>query len=236
MGALLICDRLTIKYDNHVAVEDISFSVEKGDYFCILGENGSGKSTLVKGLLGLVTPSAGQIIWEGIEKNQIGYLPQQTNIQRDFPASVWEVVLSGTLNNLESKLFYSKRQKQKAKANLEKLNIEKIKYKSYRELSGGQQQRVLLARALCAGSKILILDEPTAGLDPVAAKSLYKVIKQINMQDGITVIMISHDINSAVKYSTHILHMKTKNIFFGLTEEYKQSPIYKLFTGGEQYA
>lgn len=207
------CKDVSVKYENQVVLEDISFSIEQGDYLCIVGENGSGKSTLVKTILGLENSKLGQIVFgEGLNKNEIGYLPQQTQAQKDFPASVYEVVLSGCLNSKGFSPFYSMKDKKLANEMIKSLGIENIKRKSFRELSGGQQQRVLLARALCATKKIIILDEPITGLDPTVTREMYSLIKEINKK-GITIIMVSHDINFAVNNASKILHLK-KNIKF----------------------
>ena len=225
--AILTCDNVTMSYDGNVVFKDLSFKISAGDYLCIVGENGSGKSTLVKGILGLHTPNYGQFVFEeGLKQKEIGYLPQQTLVQKDFPASVWEVVLSGRLNKKRIAGFYNKEDKEIAQHNLEKLGIPNLKKKCYRELSGGQQQRVLLARALCATGKLILLDEPVAGLDPVAMAHMYSIIKELNRKDNSTVIMVSHDIVSAVADATHILHLCVNgDMFFGTTEEYKHSKL-----------
>jgi len=227
---LISCNNITINYEKKTAVENVSFDVCRGDYLCIVGENGSGKSTLMKGLLGLIKVSDGTIDYKLIKQNEIGYLPQQTVVQKDFPASVYEVVLSGCLNQNGYRPFYSHRQKEKAHKNMELLGITGIAKSSYRDLSGGQQQRVLLARALSATSSLLILDEPVTGLDPVVTAEMYTIIKHLNSH-GITVIMVSHDIPSAVKYGTKILHMGRTLQFFGTVEEYTETDIYRKMIG-----
>ncbi len=219
--ALITCKNLSLAYEGKPIVTDIDFAVNAGDYLCIVGENGSGKSTLMRTLLGLKTPFSGEIIFgEGLCKNNLGYLPQQTQIQRDFPASVKEIVLSGCLSSNGIRPFFSKEQKKRAQDNMEKLGIADIQNRCYRELSGGQQQRVLLARALCAANKLLILDEPAAGLDPVVTADMYSIIEKLNKNDKMTIIMVSHDITQAVKYATHILHISEKPLFFGKTQDY----------------
>ncbi len=228
---LIRCENVCMNYDRTPAVKDVSFSIEKGDYLCIVGENGSGKSTLMKGLLGLMKVTGGEIKYTGINRKQIGYLPQQTDIQRDFPASVYEVVLSGCLNQLGKRPFYSQKEKKKALENMELLKISDISKKSYMDLSGGQQQRVLLARALCAAGGLIILDEPVTGLDPVVTAEMYSVIESINKENDITVVMVSHDIGSAVKYGSKILHMGTEAKFFGTSKEYKKTDIYRKMIG-----
>jgi len=232
--AQVVCENVSLAYDGMKIVSDLNFCVNKGDYLCIVGENGSGKSTLVKTLLGLKTPNDGKITFgDGLSQDEIGYLPQQTSAQKDFPASVYEVVLSGCLNKLGKKPFFSKAEKKTAEKNIERLGISNLKKRCYRELSGGQQQRVLLARALCATEKLLLLDEPTAGLDPKVTMDFYALISELN-KSGITIIMVSHDINAAVEYSSHILHMSHKPLFFGTTEDYVKSPIGRAFTGGDE--
>ena len=229
--SLVTCRNLCLGYDGKTIVNNLNFAVEDGDYLCVVGENGAGKSTLMKTLLTLQKPISGEITTgDGLKRNQIGYLPQQTVIQRDFPASVWEVVLSGCLNRMGIKPFYGKAEKSLAKANIEKMGLSGFEKRSYRELSGGQQQRVLLARALCATQKLLLLDEPVSGLDPKVTAEMYAMIEKLNKEDGITVIMISHDISSAVKYANKILHISA-NVFFGKTQEYLQTELGKRFTG-----
>ena len=206
--AQLTCKNLTLGYDNRAIQEDLNFSIDAGDYLCIVGENGSGKSTLMKTLLHLQAPISGSIeLGDGLKKNEIGYLPQQTLVQRDFPASVREIVLSGCQSRCGWRPFYNKEEKMVAQRAMEKMMIQDLADQCYRELSGGQQQRVLLARALCAAQKILLLDEPVSGLDPRVTAEMYQLIRNLNKKDGITIIMISHDIAAAVKYATHILHI-----------------------------
>ena len=231
--ALLKCTDLTLGYEGNAVVSNLNFEINSGDYLCIVGENGSGKSTLIKTLLNLQSPMSGSIeTGDGLKRNEIGYLPQQTVVQRDFPASVWEIVLSGNLSSIGFKPFYSKEEKQRAKDNINKMRLENLTKRCYRELSGGQQQRVLLARALCATKKLLLLDEPVSGLDPKVTNEMYSLIKELNEQ-GITVIMISHDIAAAVKYATHILHI-SHDVFFGTKEDYLKSDKGKLFVNAKE--
>lgn len=225
------CVNLVVSYEKNVAVDNISFSVEEGDYLCIVGENGAGKTTLMKSLLGLINPDSGSINYNGVKSNEIGYLPQQTQVQKDFPASVGEVILSGCQNTLDFLPFYKKNHHLRAETIMESLGIGDMKKRSYRELSGGQQQRVLLARALCATRKLLLLDEPVAGLDPVAAAGLYSLIDKLNKEQGITIIMISHDIKSAVEYANKILHIQTGKSFFGSRDEYLKSMSFAKISG-----
>lgn len=217
----LICENLTIGYDSKVIVKDLNFCVNQGDYLCIVGENGSGKTTLMRTILRLLKPMEGTIITgDGLLPDEIGYLPQQTEVQKDFPASVYEIVLSGCQSRCGKRPFYNKAEKLLAEQNMKKMGITEIRKQCYRELSGGQQQRVLLARALCATQKMLLLDEPVSGLDPSVTQEMYSLIKDLN-DEGITIIMISHDISSALEYATHILHIG-KSIFFGKKEQYKK--------------
>jgi zinc transport system ATP-binding protein len=211
---LLECKDLCLGYNKNILVKNLNFCVNAGDYLCIVGENGSGKSTLMRTILGLQKAIDGQIIFgDGLQKNQIGYLPQQTQVQRDFPASVLEIVISGCQASAGFRPFYSKAEKQTAFKNMKRLGILPLAKRCYRELSGGQQQRVLLARALCATQKMLLLDEPITGLDPNAAEEMYRLVKDLNQNDRISIIMISHDVNVALKDATHILNIGAKITF-----------------------
>ena len=220
--ALLTIQNLALGYESRTIVENLNFTVNKGDYLCIVGENGSGKTTLMKTLLQLKSPISGDIIvGDGLKKNEIGYLPQQTIVQKDFPASVKEIVISGCQGRCGLRPFYNKQEKQIAKENMERMGIIDLANRCYRDLSGGQQQRVLLARALCATRKILLLDEPVSGLDPKVNMEMYNLIEELN-KEGITIIMISHDMSAALRYASHILHIGDR-IFFGTKEEYVNS-------------
>ncbi len=226
--ALITVSDASFGYDNHVIVKELNFTVNAGDYLCIVGENGSGKTTLMKTLLGLKSPISGQIHFDdGLKANEIGYLPQQTIIQKDFPASVREIVVSGCQGHCGLRPFYNRREKELADQNMERMGITDLKDRPYRELSGGQQQRVLLARALCATQKVLLLDEPVAGLDPNVTAGMYSLIEKLN-KEGITIIMISHDVFAAMNYASHILHIG-KKLFFGSKEEYLKSDTGKEF-------
>lgn len=217
--AQLICQNVSLGYDAKVIVENLNFSVNAGDSLCILGENGSGKSTLMKTILGLQSPLHGKILTgDGLHPNEIGYLPQQTDAQKDFPASVREVVLSGCQGGCGLRPFYNKQEKDLAASLMEKVGITHLAKRCYRELSGGQQQRVLLARALCATRKMLMLDEPVSGLDPKASAEMYELVHTLN-KEGITILMISHDVVTAIPYASHILHLG-EQIFFGTRDEY----------------
>ncbi len=228
--AILTCRDLTLGYEGKKVVEGLTFTVESGEYLCIVGENGSGKSTLMKTILRLKAPLSGQIsTGDGLKQTEIGYLPQQTVVQKDFPASVREIVLSGCLNRCGFRPYYSREEKALAEMNMGKMGIASLAKRCYRELSGGQQQRVLLARALCATRKLLLLDEPVAGLDPKVTAEMYALIEKLNRDEGITVIMISHDIAAATRYASHILHISSKPLFYGTTADYLQTPIGKAF-------
>ena len=231
---LIKVDSLALSYENMTVIKDLSFAVNSGDYLCIVGENGSGKSTLVKSLLSLKKPVGGTISFGGgLRRSEIGYMPQQTGAQQDFPASVWEVVLSGCLNSMGLRPFYTDRERKLAAENMERLGITNLKKRCYRELSGGQQQRVLLARALCAAGELLILDEPVTGLDPAAAQELYRTLEYLNKQEGIAIVAVTHDIRSALRYADHILHAGHGTYFFGTAADYLTSPWGKRFGGDE---
>lgn len=226
----ITCEKLTLGYDGKAVIENLNFSVGKGDYLCIIGENGAGKSTLMKTILSLHKAMSGNISFgDGLKPYEIGYLPQQTVVQKDFPASVWEIVLSGTLSFCKNRPFYSKKEKELALQNMEKLSILDLKDKCYRDLSGGQQQRVLLARALSAATKIILLDEPVTGLDPKVTTEFYQLIKELNEKENITIIMVSHDINAALEYATHILHIGKEQSFMGTKKQYLKSNAYTQF-------
>ena len=226
--ALLEVKDLAVGYDSRSVLNHLNFCVNEGDYLCIIGENGSGKSTLIKTILKLQNPISGEVIYgDGLVANEIGYLPQQTVVQKDFPASIREVVMSGLQGRKGLKAFYTKQDRETAERNMERMGILEIADKCYRDLSGGQQQRVLLARALCATQKMLLLDEPVSGLDPQVTGEMYSLIKKLN-DEGITILMVSHDIQAAIKYASHILHVGD-TVFFGKKEEYLESQQGKLY-------
>lgn len=234
MGKQIECKNCTLGYEGVAVAKGLNFTVSSGDYLCILGENGSGKSTLIKALLGLKPVMSGEIEWIGSKQGEIGYLPQQTVVQRDFPASVREIVLSGCLGKSGFHPFYRREEKELACKTMEQLGIKELEKHCYRELSGGQQQRVLLARALCAAGKILLLDEPVTGLDPKAQNDLYELIARLN-KEGITIIIVSHDIHAAVKYASHVLHIGSrKQLFFGTKEKYMDSKLGQSFILSEE--
>ena len=219
--ALIRLNNATVSYEGDLAAENVSFSVEKGDYLVILGENGSGKSTVMKAMLGLVKLKSGEVIHsDGLKKNGVGYLPQQTRIQRDFSASVEEVVQSGVVNRLGRRLFPGREEKQRAREQMERLEIWEMRKKPYRALSGGQQQRVLLARALCATDSLLLLDEPVTGLDPETTAEMYEIIRNINRQ-GVAIVTVSHDVGQALRDAKHVLVMERTVRFYGETEAYE---------------
>lgn len=224
------CQGLTLGYDSAL-VRDLSFSVHAGDYLCILGENGAGKSTLMKTILGLQSPLAGTVTLSGgVVSREIGYLPQQTQAQRDFPATVWEVALSGCQSRCGLRPFYTRAEKELARQALRRMDMERFSRRCYRELSGGQQQRVLLARALCATRKMLLLDEPVSGLDPAASRELYQVIHQLHTRDGVTILMISHDMDAALHYATHILYLG-QQVFYGTRDAFEASELRQRYLG-----
>lgn len=235
MNPIIKCEHTDFGYENHDAVIDLNLEIYPGDYLCVVGENGSGKSTLIKGMLGLLKPTGGSLsVADELKRGGIGYLPQQTAAQKDFPATVQEVVLSGTLSRRGNRPFYSRAERKLAAHNLERLGIEHLKQKCYRELSGGQQQRVLIARALCATEQLLILDEPITGLDPSAIQDFYHLIKKLNKEDGITIIMVSHDIGNVISQANKILHLHRRVVFCGTAEAYRQSVAGKEFLGGDE--
>ncbi|OUP85678.1 ABC transporter [Lachnoclostridium sp. An169] len=234
--ALIKCENVSIGYEGQTVVRNLNFEIHSGDYLCIVGENGSGKSTLVKSLLGLKSVEKGRILYgDGLRQNEIGYLPQQTDSQKDFPASVYEVVLSGRLNSRGIRPFYTQADKKQAWEKMDMLGIRDLARQCFRDLSGGQKQRVLLARALCATKTLLLLDEPVTGLDPIVTAEFYQLIRKINRESGIAVVMVSHDIESAVQYASHILHLQETALFFGTAKEYEHSRVGRTFLGGEQH-
>lgn len=230
--SLISCENISLAYDKKTVLTDLSFQVNQGDYLCIVGENGSGKSTLMKAILGLVPTGKGRIVMgEGLSRRSIAYLPQQSAAQKDFPASVREVVLSGRLSEKRFFSYYTQADKAEAEASMKRLGILSLQNQSFRELSGGQQQRVLLARALSARMRLLMVDEPTNGLDPAVTAELYDIISQIN-KEGAAVIMVTHDIRSAVKRASHILHLQNKPLFWGTRDAYLISEFGKKYVGG----
>jgi len=231
--SLITCKDVSFAYDGVTVVSDLNFQISDGDYLCVIGENGSGKSTLIKGLLRLKSPQSGSILFSNdIKRNEIGYLPQQSVSQKDFPASVYEIVLSGRLGFQGLRPFYSRKDKKIALDNIERLGLTSLKHRCYRELSGGQQQRVLLARALCSTQKLLLLDEPVTGLDPIMTSEFYKLIEKINKETNLTIIMVSHDITTAIEYASHVLQIQSTQQFFGKTKDYIDSHVGINFLGG----
>lgn len=225
MMAQLTCQKLCVGYDGKTVLQDLDFEVFAGDYLCIVGENGSGKSTLMKTILGLQMPISGRILTgDGLRKNEIGYLPQQTVVQKDFPASVREIVLSGCQGSCGSRPFYNREEKKLAADAMEKMQIAPLAKRCYRTLSGGQQQRVLLARALCAARSLLILDEPITGLDPAAAQDLYKTLSYLNRKEGMAVVMVTHDLRAALRSARTVLHIGRSSYFLGTVKDYLASP------------
>ncbi|MBP5200846.1 MAG: metal ABC transporter ATP-binding protein [Schwartzia sp.] len=228
----IVCENLSLGYEGETIVQDLSFSVEEGMYLCIVGENGAGKSTLMKTLLGLHAPLSGRVVFgDGLRQREIGYLSQQTDVQRDFPASVREIVLSGCQGRMGWRPFYRREEKELAERNMERMGVIDLAGRCYRELSGGQQQRVLLARALCATQKLLLMDEPVSGLDPVVTADMYRVIEELH-RSGVTILMITHDVTEALPYATHILHLGRRR-FFGTRDEYLRDRRDAFAVGGE---
>lgn len=232
---LIICRDAALGYEGRAVLSELNLKVSAGDYLCVVGDNGSGKSTLMKGLLGLISPMEGSIDRAAeLKTGAVGYLPQQTRAQRDFPATVYEVVLSGFLNQRGFRFFYTAAQKTSAVQAIGKLGILELKDRCYRDLSGGQQQRALLARALCAAGRLLILDEPVTGLDPAAAQDLYKTLRYLNEKEGMAVVMVTHDLRSALENARTVLHIGKKSWFYGAVEDYLRSPEGRRFRKGEQ--
>jgi zinc transport system ATP-binding protein len=228
--ALITCTNASFGYDGAPVIRGLHFSVTAGDYLYIVGENGSGKSTLVKGLLRLLTPLGGTIVFsDAVRQNEIGFLSQQAAAKKDFPASVYEIVLSGNMVNMGLRPFYSKKEKARTEERLELLGITGLRNRAFRELSGGEQRRALLARALCAYRKLLVLDEPAAGLDPLVTDAMYALLQKINREQGTSIVMVSHDINAATAYASGILHVMRRQLFFGSPEAFAQSETGKQF-------
>lgn len=220
---LITAENLVLAFDCHTAADNVNFSLSRGDYLCVVGENGSGKSTLLRAVTGDIKPVGGKLILdEQLKNGGIGYLPQKSKIQRDFPASVHEVVLSGCAKRDFFGLFWKKGSKNKAEHAMELLGITDLRDKCYGDLSGGQQQRVLLARAICVSDTLLLLDEPVTGLDPEAAHEMYHTIRKINRETGCAVMMVSHDIGCALREADHVLSMCRGHSFFGSVDEYRK--------------
>ena len=231
---LIVCRDISLGYEGQSVLTHFSLTIREGDYLCIVGDNGSGKSTLLRGILGLLPPQSGEILRAPeLEKGAVGYLPQQTRAQRDFPATVSEVVLSGCLNKKGTRFFYSAAQKSQALMNMGKLGILELKDQCYRDLSGGQQQRVLLARALCAASRLLILDEPITGLDPAAAQDLYKTLAYLNQKEHMAIVMVTHDLKAALSSARTVLHIGRSSTFLGSVADYLASPQGRRFREAE---
>lgn len=235
--ALITAKDVTIAFEGVTAVEHVSFEVDRGDYMLLVGENGSGKSTLIRAMLGLVHPQNGEILYgDGLRRDQIGYLPQQTAAQRDFPASAEEVVISGCVNRMRGRFFYSKEDRLRAEEKMAMLDVTSLRKKSYRTLSGGQQQRVLLARALCAADSLLLLDEPVTGLDPDAMAELYALIRRLNRDHGLSVVMVSHDLHGALADANKVLVVNRGIDFRGSAGEYRDKYFRKQVRGDGSFA
>lgn len=228
---LFSCRDAALGYEHRPLVEHLNFEVHRGDYICVVGENGSGKSTLLRSMLGLVEPLSGEICCPAQKEGGIGYLPQQTDSQRSFPATVEEVVLSGFLNRHKIHVIYSHAEKASALMNMGKLGVLELRKRCYRDLSGGQQQRVLLARALCAAESLLILDEPVTGLDPAATQELYRILRYLNEKENIAIVMVTHDLAAALREAGTVMHIGRSGWFYGTVEEYLASNEGKRFGG-----
>lgn len=228
---LIELNNVTLSYDGHIAVENATLCVNSGDYIAVVGENGSGKSTLIKAMAGLIRPQSGSIIRPELKKHSLGYMPQSTAVQKDFPATVEEVVFSGLLPTKGFLPFYIKEQKERAYANMKLLHVQDLRKKSFRELSGGQQHRALIARALCATEQILLLDEPASVLDPMVTHELYDLLHELNEARKITVVMVSHDIHCAIEQSKKILHMHRRVLYFGETAAYRDTELCRQMIG-----
>ena len=218
--SLIDIKNLSLGYDGNIVLKNVNLKIEENDFICVVGPNGSGKSTLIKGILGLIKPISGTITFNNLKQNFIGYMPQETKVDSNFPASVLEIVLSGTLNKKSRSLFYTKEDKKLAIKNLKILGIENLKNKHFSELSGGQRQKVLLARSLCATSKLLILDEPSNNLDSKSKKNLYDILKNLNKNYNITIIMITHDLDHNNLIGNKILSLREDDIFYGTTKDF----------------
>lgn len=217
---LIEVNNLSLGYEKENVIEDISFQVEKGDFVIVVGKNGAGKSTLIKGILGLIKPKSGEIKFgDDLTQREIGYMPQETKVDQAFPASVYEIVLSGRINKMGFRPFYNKEDKKKALEALSILNISNIKNKSFCDLSGGQRQKTLLARSLCATDKLLILDEPSNNLDNTSREEFYLLLMRINKELGITIIMISHDLDIDKMLGNKILKIYDHGYEFKEIEE-----------------
>ncbi len=230
---ILKCENVALSYDGRTVAENIDFQIDEGDYLCVLGENGSGKTTLINALLGLKKVANGKIVYgEGVKAENIGYLPQKQSVGADFPACVREIVRTGFLGKRGFRFYYSKEERERAEELMKTLGIDGFAKRAFGELSGGQQKRVLLARALCSTENLLILDEPTAALDPIVTEELYEMTKKLNDEEKISIIMVSHDVSAATKYANKILHIKHEQLFFGSTEEYLKTELAKAYLGG----
>ena len=203
---LIKCRQLTLGYGSKDLVRDLDYDVNVEDYLCIIGRNGSGKTTFLRGLAGLLSPKSGDIeLCEGLKKSEIGYLPQMTLVQRDFPASVEEIVLSAFQGKHRLLPFYGRAHRERAMECMALTRTESLRKSCFRELSGGQKQRVLLARALCAAERLLLLDEPVTGLDPESADTMYRIIKDLH-KNGMTIVMVTHDVDSALDDATRVMN------------------------------
>lgn len=211
-----------IGYKTMFALKNISFDVNSGEYICIIGDNGAGKTTLIKSLLSLNDISSGKIEIN-CKRNEISYLPQNSSIPLDFPATVEEIVLTGTQDDKIKAFFYGVNQKKMANSAMEKARITNLAKRRFGELSGGQQQRVLFARAIAKNPKVLILDEPCTGLDSSTCKDFYKLLDDVNSIERVTIIMVLHDLSAVKKYASKIIALNDNKLAFcGSISNWKQ--------------
>ena len=216
---LLEVENISVSYSNHTALENISFKIEEGEYVCLVGENGSGKSTLVKAIVGLLKPDNGKINLN-ISLDEVSYLSQTNLKDLNFPATAKEIIMSGVQKH--GKLpFYTKEDKENYKKIIKDLKIEDIQYRRIGDLSGGQKQRVLIARALIRRPKLLILDEPTTGLDYNITKELYKILEEQNKEKNTTIIMATHDLDEIENVKPRIICLARKLKYDGNIEGWK---------------
>ena len=221
--SIIKIENMSFGYTNsYETLSNINMEINEGEFVTIIGENGSGKSSLIKCILGLNKVQKGKIT----VKNRIGYLPQMTEIQNNFPATIEEIVLSGTIPQNIKKIFYTKEDKKKAEETMKKLNLYDMRKKCFYELSGGQRQRVLIARALCSTDQVLLLDEPVNGLDPKIVTGIYEMLYNLNKNQGLTIIMVSHDIDRSIQYSTRVIEIENGKIVKDINaKDYKKEGI-----------
>jgi zinc transport system ATP-binding protein len=218
---------LSVKYGNTEALQDLSFSIEKGDYVALAGPNGAGKTTLAKAILGLAPVSSGNIEIFGEDRKKfkawqrLGYLPQKLHSFNPlFPATVSEVVDMGLLAGKKLPRRLNAKDKQKRETAMKLLDISDLADKPLRSLSGGQQQRAFLARALASEPELLILDEPGSALDPQSRDSFFKLIQHLNKEHQVTIIMVTHDVGHAGEFANKLLYVDKKLVFYGRFDDF----------------